>query len=166
MDADKRPLEDEFDRATFYRAPDPEDDGEEYELAPPDEELVEAERRRAREAVEQAQLAVDMQQLERDESTFGQHQMDDYLENLKKVKFQFTTRHWLIATAIVALALVIGMVIGPFGVAVLTIFILLAGAYGYITRREARQRAELDARRQELYQRKRQQEQTPTPPHQ
>jgi hypothetical protein len=164
MDPDKRPLEDEFDRATFYRGPDPEaEEEDEYELMPPDEDLMEADRRRAREEVERAQLTVDLQQLERDERGVGEHNFDDYLQ---KVKFQFSTRQLLILTAVVSVILALAFVAGAFTVVLLLTFGVLAGAYGYITWLEHRQQAELEARRADLYERKRRQEGLPTPPHQ
>lgn len=162
MDAGKRPLDDEFDRATFYRAPDPEaDDEEEYELAPPDETLAEAERARVREVVEQAQLTVDMRQLEEAERGFGQHDADDYL---KHVKFQFGIKHLLIAMAVLGVMLVIGMVVDLLPVLLLAALVILGGAYGYITWKEMKEREVLEARREELYARKRAQNRDPAPP--
>lgn len=164
MDPDKRPLEDEFDRATFYRGPDPEvEEDDEYELMPPDEDLVDAERLRAREEIERAQLAVDLKQLEEDERGFGQHNFDDYVE---KVKFRFTTRQLLLLTAVVSVILALGFAAGAFTVVLLLTFFVLAGAYGYITWKEHQQQAELEARRADIYERKRRQEGVPSPPHQ
>jgi hypothetical protein len=163
MDPGKRPLDDEFDRAEFYRGIDPEveDDDEEYELAPPDEDLLEAERRRAREVVEQAQLAVDFEQLERAEREFAELDAKVYLDRLK---FQFGTKHLLIAMAVLAVALVVGMVVDLLPILLVGSVALLAAAYGYLTWREAQQREELEARRAELYERKKQQREAPAPP--
>jgi hypothetical protein len=164
MDAGKRPLDDEFDRATFYRGPDPEDDGEEYELAPLDESLAEAERQRAREAVEQAQLAVDMRQLEEAERGLGQHDAEDYLKHLKGVKFQFGVKHLLIAMAALGVMLVVGMVVNLVVVMVLGTLAVLAAAYAYITWKDLQAREELEQRRAELYARKRAQNRMANPP--
>ncbi len=164
MDPDKRPLEDEFDRATFYRGPDPEaEDEDEYELMPPDEDLVEAERLRAREEIERAQLTVDMQQFEQDERGFGQHDFDEYVE---QVKLKFSPRQLSITAGVVLTVLAVAYFAGAFTVVFLLMFFMLAGAYAYITWQEHRQQAELDARREELYERKRRQKDLPTPPQQ
>jgi len=148
----KQPLEDEFDRETFYRGADPDADDDEYELEPPDEEIIAGEKRRADEAVESASHAVDVDELYRQHDAIG---MDDLEEYLKDARFQFTTKQLLIATTVLAVLLVLGRLLvgGWFPVLVVLVFTVLASTYSWFAWQEHQKRQEWEEKREELYER-------------
>lgn len=151
-----KPLDDQFDRETFYRGEDPEAaDEDEYELEAPDEEIIAGEKRRAAEAVEAAGQAVDVDQLYREHDAIGRDDLDEYL---KGTRFQFTTKQLLIATTVVAGLLVLARMLvgGWFPVIIVLVFSTLASIYSWFAWQEHQQRQEWEARRDELYERNKQ----------
>lgn len=147
------PLEDEFDRQTFYRGADPEAEAEDdYELMPPDEEVIAGEKRRAAEAVDHASKAVDVDELYREQSALA---IDDIQEYLKDARFQFSTKHLLWAMTALAVVFTVGrFLFRGFAVVLLLItFLALASAYGWITWQEKKRMEEWELKRDELYRR-------------
>lgn len=144
-----KPLDDQFDREEFYRGADPDaEDGDEYDLLPPDESIMEAERQRAQEMVDFAQKQVDLAILDREAQGLEGHHLEDYAQLLR---MRFQTKHLLIAMAVLAVALTIGLVTGFGVVLVVGTFALLAGAYAYLTWKELQRQNEWDAKRAEIY---------------
>lgn len=146
-------LDDEFDRQTFYRGQDPEaDEEDDYEILPPDEEVIAGEKRRAEEAVAHASKAVDLDHLYRDHTDTAINDIQDYL---KDVRFQFGVKHLLMAMTALAVVFVLGrMMFGGLGTVLLILtFLTLAGAYGWITWQESIRYREWEAKRDELYRR-------------
>ncbi|WP_442484199.1 hypothetical protein [Aeoliella sp. SH292] len=149
---DDTPLDDEFDRQTFYRGQDPEaDDEDEYELEPPDEEIIAGAKRRADEAIAEASNTVDINELYRDHDDTAINDLQDYL---KDFKFQFGTKHLLWAMTALAVVFVLGQFVFGYGALfVILTFLALAGAYGWITWKEKIRYQEWEAKRDELYRR-------------
>lgn len=148
----KQPLDDEFDRQTFYRGQDPEaDDEDEYELEPPDEEIIAGAKRRADEAIAEASKTVDINELYRDHDDTAINDLQDYL---KDFKFQFGVKHLLWAMTALAVVFVLGQFVFGYGALfVILTFLALAGAYGWITWKEKIRYHEWEAKRDELYRR-------------
>jgi hypothetical protein len=148
----KQPLDDEFDRQTFYRGQDPEaDDEDEYELEPPDEEIIAGAKRRADEAIAEASKTVDINELYRDHDDTAINDLQDYL---KDFKFQFGVKHLLWAMTALAVVFVLGQYVFGYGALfVILTFLALAGAYGWITWKEKIRYQEWEAKRDELYRR-------------
>ncbi|QDU54592.1 hypothetical protein [Aeoliella mucimassa] len=147
------PLDDEFDRETFYRGKDPEADNEDdYELMPPDEAVIAGEKQRAAEAMERASMAVDVDELYREDTSVS---MEDIEAQLRDFKFQFGTKHLLIAMTVVAITIIFGRLLlgGWLPILIVVVFGVLASAYGWITWKENQHRREWEAKRDELYRR-------------
>jgi hypothetical protein len=149
---DDNSLDDEFDRQTFYRGQDPEaDDEDEYELEPPDEEIIAGAKRRADEAVAEASKTVDLNELYRDHDDTAINDLQDYL---KDFKFQFGVKHLLMAMTALAVMFVLGRFVFGYGaLLVILTFLALAGAYGWITWKEKIRYQEWEAKRDEMYRR-------------
>ena len=149
---DDTPLDDEFDRQTFYRGQDPEaDDQDEYELEPPDEEIIAGAKRRADEAIAEASKTVDINDLYRDHDDTAINDLQDYF---KDFKFQFGVKHLLWAMTALAVVFVLGQYVFGYGALfVILTFLALAGAYGWITWKENIRYQEWEAKRDELYRR-------------
>lgn len=148
-----KPLDDEFDRQTFYRGQDPDADNEDdYEIEPPDEEVIAGAKRRAEEAVAHASKAVDLDELYKDHTDTAINDIQDYL---KDVRFQFGVKHLLMAMTALAVVFVLGRILlGGWGTVLLIfMFAALAGAYGWITWQENIRYREWEAKRDELYRR-------------
>ena len=146
-----RPLKDEFDRDVFYRGEDPDAaDEADYELEPPDEAIIEGEKRRAAEAMEHASRAVDINQLYEESASLT---MDDVGDYLKGVRFQFGIKHLLWAMTLLAVVFAVGRyLLGGYGTTLLVLtFLLLAGAYGWVTWQEQQRLRQWEAKRDELY---------------
>ncbi len=149
------PLDDELDRQSFYRgeAPDATDE-DEYELEPPDEEIIAGEKRRAAAAVEEASMAVDVDALYRENTSVTMDEIESHLREMQ-FKFQFGVKHLLIAMTVVALAFIVGrFLLGGFlPLLIVLTFTVLASAYGFILWKENERRKEWEAKRDELYRR-------------
>ena len=149
----KSPLDNEFDRQTFYRGHDPDaDEVDEYEVLPPDEEVIAGERLRAEEAVEHASKAVDLDELYRENASVTADEIEEYLKDLR---FQFGTKHLLIAMTAVAVLFVLGRFVfaTPAALMLVLTFTVLASIYGWLTWQERRRREEWERKRDELYRR-------------
>lgn len=150
------PLDDEFDRETFYRGEDPDAaDEDDYELMPPDEEIIAGEKRRAAEEVDRASKAINIDDLYREQQGITDD-IESYVKNLgKKVKFQFGVKHLLWAMTALAVMFVIGkyVIVGWGAMLLVLTFLGLAAAYGWITWQEQQRQREWEVKRDELYRR-------------
>lgn len=152
----KKPLDDQFDREVFYRGSDPEaEEVEDYELLPPDEEVVAGEKRRAAEVLETAGQAVDVDELYREPEPMDREDIEEYF---KDFRLRFTTKHLLIAMTALAVAFTVGRFLldGWFSLLLVLTFLTLASAYAFFTWQEHQQRQEWERKRDELYQRNKQ----------
>ena len=119
---------------------DPLDDDGELELEPIDPEILEHQRRRTKEKVRDAEDAVDIN-AEYDEVD----KLDPIsLDDLKR--FRFTTRHLLILTAMLAVALTLKDQFGLF----ITFCAALAVGWWIVQRQEKRRLAEIDRHRRQM----------------
>ncbi len=149
----KSPLDDKLDREDFYRDLTPDaDEEEDYELLPPDAEIIEAEQRRARQFINVAKDTIDVNALYEGPATIDVEDLKDYLEEFR---FRYTTRHLLIAMTVLAVFLVLGrFLFGGWGtVLFLGVFTLLASSYGFIRWQEHKRQKEWEQKREELYER-------------
>jgi hypothetical protein len=113
------------------------DDGADYEVLPPDEEVIAGEQARAAESVRQARDASRVAELYK-----GPEQMSakELLGDIPEFQFRFTTKHILITMTLLAVILTIGMLVNLFVVILVGTFLMLAGAYGYINWKEHQHR--------------------------
>jgi hypothetical protein len=132
-----------------------EDDDGEYELEPPDAEVIAAEERRAREAVEATQLTIDIDEIYREsDRQRGREILDDWFRNFRG-GFRFQTKHLLMATAVLAIVLTLWR-LEMFGTAlVISLMLSVGGLYLYVSWQESKQQQEAERRRQEMYARNR-----------
>jgi hypothetical protein len=135
------------------RTPDDDEDAE-YELEPPDAEVIAAEERRAREAVEATQMTIDIDEIYREaDHQRGREILDDWYRGFRGFRFQ--TKHLLIATAVLAIVLTLWR-LALFGTALVILLMLsVGGAYLYVSWQERKQQQEAERRRQEMYARNR-----------
>jgi hypothetical protein len=148
------PAPDEIDR-NRVRSPSVEDEDADYELEPPDPEVIAAEERRAREAVEATRASIDIDEIYREsDRRQGGEILDDWARNLR-AGFRFQVKHLLIATAVLAIALALWR-LQLFGTAlVIGLMLSVAGAYLYVLWQEKKQQQEAERRREEMYSRNR-----------
>lgn len=146
------PLDDEFDRQTFYRGQDPEAEAQDdYELLPPDEDVIAGEKKRAEEAVHHASKAVDLDELYREDNSVTIQEVEQYLQDFK---FQFGTKHLLMAMTAFALLFVLGRYVFESGALIVVLtFTALASIYGWFTWQEHKRRQEWERKRDKLYRR-------------
>jgi hypothetical protein len=148
-------------RDEFYlsKPGDVDDDGDDYELEPPDAEVIAAEELRGREAIEASRSTIDIDEIYRDA---GRQRSEEILENWFRdfrFRFRFRVKHLLIAAAGLAIMLTLYK-FNILGTAlVLLVMFFVFGLTFYFARQE--QRAEDDAmqRREEMYARRRAQQQ-------
>jgi hypothetical protein len=129
------------------------DDDADYELEPPDADVLAAEQRRGKEALEATLTSIDIEEIYREESRDrGGEILQEWTRNLK---FRFQVKHLLIGTALLA----IGLTLWRWGILGTTLVILtmlsIAGLYLYLQWQEKKQRDEAERRRREMYARRR-----------
>jgi Ca2+/Na+ antiporter len=146
------PTPNERKRDPIY-SPDQDEDGE-YELEPPDAEVIAAEERRAREAVDATRVAIDIDKIYREvDRDRGGEILNDWIRDFRGFRFQ--TKHLLIATAVLAIVLALWR-LDLFGTAfVIFLMLSVAGAYFYLSWQESKQQQEAERRIQEMYARNR-----------
>jgi hypothetical protein len=132
-----------------------EDDDAEYELEPPDAEVIAAEERRGREAVDATRVAIDIDEIYREaDRDRGGEILDNWVRDFR-AGFRFQTKHLLIATAVLAIVLTLWR-LELFGTALgILVMLSVAGVYLYVMWQENKQQQEIDRRRQEMYARNR-----------
>jgi len=122
------------------------DDGDEYELEPIDPEILEHERQRAEQKTRQAESAVDIDEVYRESEQIDPITWDDLQ------RFRFTTRHLLIATALLSVALTFYEIGKCFGLFLVGVIALAAGWY-FVLNKERRKRLQRNLHRKEVDQR-------------
>jgi hypothetical protein len=136
------------------------DDGDDYELEPPDAGVLAAEEQRGRQAIEASRSAIDIDEIYRDA---GRQRSEEILENwfkdFKLLQFRFKTKHLLIAAAALAVILTLWR-LDLLGTAiVLLMMISVFGLYTYFSWQEQKADEEASRRREEMYARRRAQQQ-------
>ncbi len=129
------------------------DDDSDYELEPPDADVLAAQERRTKEAIEATRTSIDIEEIYREESRDrGGEILQEWTRNLS---FRFQVKHLLIGTALLA----IGLTLWRWGILGTTLVILtmlsIAGVYLYLQWQEKKQRDEAERRRHEMYARRR-----------
>jgi hypothetical protein len=146
---------DERERDKFYSPPDPTDDDEEYELEPLDPAIASAEKRHAEQVAEQVRASIDIDEVYREaDRSRGTEIIENWARNFH---YRFHIKHVLFATA----AVVIAIAAAKLGYLVPAVMILIigsiAGLYLYLNWEERKQQAEADAKREELFAKRREQ---------
>jgi hypothetical protein len=129
------------------------DDGVEYELEPPDEEVLALEKRRAREDIVASELAIDVDEIYREMD--GRAKLD-FSGERGQFRFQFQVKHLLIATAVLAVILTLVRIEIFGGLAALVTLAVAGGALAYFELQQQHRWKEAQRRFQEKYERRRQ----------
>lgn len=148
---------DNRDRDDFYlsKPKDDADEGDEYELEPPDADVIAAEERRGNEAVEATRASIDIDEIYRDSD---RQRSDEILQNWFrdfKFGFRFQVKHLLIATAVLAIVLTLAKLQMLVTTVVVLVMLSVAGLYFYLQWQEKKAQEEATRRRQEMYARNR-----------
>ena len=154
---------DNRERDKFYSSGADEDDGDEYELEPPDPEVMAKEERQAAAAIEASRRAIDIDQIYRETTERSGEEI--FGEWFRGFRFQFQIKHLLIATAVLAILLTLWQ-LGVLG-RVLTIAIMLTVfiVYFYVEWKEKQRLDEADRRREEMFRRAKELREAGLPPH-
>jgi hypothetical protein len=144
---------DDRERDKFYSStPHDADAGEDYELEPPDPEILATEQRRAQETMESTRMSVDIDEIYRDvERDRGREILESWFGNFR---FRFQVKHLLIATAVLAVLLTLAK-LKLMVVVVIAVMLSVAGLFLYLQWQEKKQQNEANRRRQEMYARRR-----------
>jgi hypothetical protein len=144
------------ERDDFYLSkPKDADDGDEYELEPPDADVIAGEERRAQEVIEASQATIDIDEIYRDAARQRSDEiLDNWLRDFK-FRFQFQIKHLLIATAVLAIVLTLAKW-GALGtIAVIGVMLTVAALFFYFQWQEKKAEDEAARRRREMYARRR-----------
>jgi hypothetical protein len=133
---------------------------DEYELEPPDAEVSAFQTRASQEMLSAAESRIDVDELFREEDRFDHEKM--FVELVRDGGFRFQTKHLLIATAILAIYLAVGQVIGYPGATLMLFVTGICGILYYMNHRERLHQAQL-AERKKAYKAQLQAKQKGTP---
>jgi hypothetical protein len=145
---------DDREREEFYSSTpdDPDDDGEDYELEPPDPDILATEQRRAQETLETTRMSIDIDEIYREvERDRGREILENWFGNSQ---FRFRVKHLLIATAVLAILLTLAK-LNLMIVVVVGVMLTIAGVFLYLQWQDKKQQDEANRRRQEMYARRR-----------
>jgi hypothetical protein len=146
---------DERERNKFYSASDATSDDDDYEVEPPDPDVVSAEDRHGRDVAESARLSIDIDEIYREaDRNRGAEILEQWVRNFR---FRYQTKHLLIATAVLAIVFALAKLEGFWPALIVLIMFSVGGLYSYLKWEESKQQAEADRKRQELYARRREQ---------
>ncbi len=141
---------DDRERDRFYLStPDEADGGDDYELEPPDAEVLAAEERRAQETIDATRASIDIDEIYRDaDRERGREIVEDWIRDFR---FRFQVKHLLIATAVLAIVLTLAKLDILRTAVVLVVMVSVTGLFLYLQWQERKQRVEADRRRREMY---------------
>ncbi len=143
----------DVNRDEFYEGGDEWDDSVEYEVEPPDPEVLAAEERRAKEMIAATKLSIDVDDIYNDAE---QHHDREYLDDLmRNFRLRFRTKHLLLATTVVAVVIAVAVQKGAGAVFVLGMLLVIGGATAYLSWRQHQHEQEVERRRDELFERRR-----------
>jgi hypothetical protein len=146
---------DERERDKFYSAPDASSDDGEYEVEPPDPDVVSAEDRHGQDVAESARLSIDIDEIYREaDRNRGAEIIEQWFRNFH---YRFQATHVYIATAVLVVILALAKLEGFWAAIFILLMFSVAGLYSYLKWEENKQQAEADRKRQELYTRRREQ---------
>ncbi len=145
----------DVNRDKFYEGSDDEwgDDSVEYEVEPPDPEVLAAEERRAQEMMAATQLSIDINAVydEADES----HDREYFDDLLRDFRLRFRTKHLLLATTVVAVVIAVTIQRHAGMIFVLGMLLVIGGATAYLSWKQHQREQELERRREELFTKRR-----------
>jgi hypothetical protein len=131
---------------------DPADESEEYEVEPPDPQILAAHERHAQQTMESTRMAIDIDEIYRDvEHDRGREILEGWFRNLPR---RFQIKHLLIATAVLAILLTLAK-LGLMVIVVIGAMLSIAGVFLYLQWQERKQQEAANQRRQEMYARRR-----------
>jgi hypothetical protein len=145
---------DDLDRDKLYSAGGgaDDDDGADYELEPPDPELLAAEKRRAAEALEIHKKSIDIDEIYRDfDARRDSEIIAAWVERLRNFRFQFQVKHLLALTAAVAMLLAVRNWIGLGRLVVIGFMFFIAGVTLYLHWEEQKRQEAADRKRERMY---------------
>jgi hypothetical protein len=146
---------DSRERDKFYSKSNDEEDDADYELEPPDPEVIAEAERRGKEVIEASRADIDIDEIYRDA---GQRRSDEILDGLLKnfkLRFRFQISHLLILTAVAAIVLTLAK-LQLLGVAVFLLVVFsVGGLFFYLQYQERKAEEEATRRREEMYERRR-----------
>lgn len=146
---------DSRDRDKFYTHTPEDDDGDEYELEPPDEHVIAAEKQRTKEAIEATQGSIDIDEIYRDAAKDRSSEILESWFRDFKFGFRFQVKHLLIATAVLAIVLALAKLKMLGTTAVMLVMLGVGGLYFYLQWQEKKAQDEATRRRHEMYARRR-----------
>jgi hypothetical protein len=143
------------ERDKFYSPPDPTEDDEDYELEPLDPAIVDREKRHADHVAQQVRASIDIDEVYRDAD---RSRSTEILENwVRNFHYRFHIKHVLISTAIATIVIAVSK-LGYLGLTITTLVVgSIAGLYLYLNWEDSKQQAEAEAKREELYAKRRKQ---------
>jgi hypothetical protein len=145
-------MPDDLNRDNIYSARsdgDDDDDGLEYELEPPDADVLAAEQRLADEAVAAVQQSIDIDSIYRE---FEDRRDSEILRRwASNFRIRFQIKHMLIATAVLAIVLTLWKFGLLWGFLVWAIMLGVIGVTLYLQWREKLRQDEVDRRRRQMY---------------
>lgn len=146
--AASHPPPDDVDREAFYASGSDDPDDGDYELEPPDEEVLTSERRRAEEMVASVQKSIDVDELMREDQRHLEIEViDDWIRNFR---FRFQVKHMLAATAVLAILISVAHY-RPGTMMLLVGMAFVGGVLTYLAWKEKEHEAAMDERRRQLY---------------
>jgi hypothetical protein len=146
---------DERERDKFYSPPDPTEEDEEYELEPLDPAIASAEKRHAEHVAEQARASIDIDEVYREAD---RHRGEEIVENwIRNFHFRFHVKHLLFATAAAAIVVAAAKLNFLVPAAMFLLIASIAGLYLYLNWQDSKQQAEAEAKREELFAKRREQ---------
>jgi hypothetical protein len=147
----------DVDRDKLYSAGagDRGDEGTEYEVEPPDPQVLAAEECRAEEILAASQLAVELQEI--DDEADGRSDRQYLGKLVRGFRFRFRTKDLLVATTVAAVLMAVAVqhAFGRFFV--LAALIVVGGITAILSWKQYEREVELDRRRQALLARRREQ---------
>jgi len=120
------------------------DDGEELELEPVDQDILEHERQRTLRQSRKAEDSIDINDVYREDNTNDPFEISD----LKQ--FRFSIRHLLILTAFVSVTMALTRLTGACNAIVISFSLTIAASWWYVVQQERRQKHELEIRKQKM----------------
>ena len=140
----------DVNRDKFYTGGDDEwDDSVEYEVEPPDPEVLAAEERRAQEMIAASKLSVDIQSIY-DEAE-ERHDREYFEDLVRNFRLRFRTKHLLLATTVLAVTIAVAVQTDSGTVLVLGMLLAVGGVTAFLSWRQHQHEQELDRRREQLF---------------
>src|SRR5262249_19563696 len=121
----------------------------EYEVEPPDPDVLSAEDRHGQHVAKDARLSIDIDEIYREaDRNRGAEIVEQWARNFR---FRFEPKHLLIATAALVIVLALATLIGFWPAIFSLAFFAVAGLYSFLKLEEGKQQAEAQEKREALY---------------